>query len=153
MDWAGVWGNYLDTQTDETGVGFNKKSWGNLFNPGGAQGKYLESNATAFNTSYGDMLASVPADQRRSVFENTMDDMAGRIGLGVTGDDLAGKFLGDEDAENKKQGLFDMVTENIVDIGDGIGVNVVPGFGGDYLGGDSDSDPGMQDFTSGEGWE
>ena len=151
-DWARTWGSYLDTQTDVTGVGFNKARWGNVFNPGGPQGDYLTSNPDAFKTSYGDMLSTVPTDQRRSLFDSTMDDMAGKIGFGLSGDALAGKFLGDS-TEDNKQNLFDTVTQNIVDIGDGIGVNVIPDFGGGYLGGDSAADPGMQAGTSAEGWE
>tara|TARA_Y100001951_G_C11203507_1_gene218546 strand:- start:167 stop:625 length:459 start_codon:yes stop_codon:yes gene_type:complete len=152
MDGAKVWANYLDTQTDVTGVGFNDPKWGSFWKPGGAQAKYLTENPTEFQTSFGDMIAGVPAGQRRSLFDVSMDDMAGKIGFDLSGEDLAGKFLDGSTGDNK-QNLFDVVTQNIVEIGNGVGVNVVPGFGGPHLEGDSAADPGMQAGTSAEGWE
>ena len=152
-DWARTWGSYLDTRTDVAGVEFNQPKWGFF---GGKQGDYLKANPSEFTTSYGDMIAGVPANQRRSLFDATMDDMASKIGGVGSGESMAGKFLESMEqstSQDNKQNLFDVVTQNIVDIGDGIGVNVVPGFGGPHLEGDSASDPGMQAGTSAEGWE
>ena len=127
MDWAGVWGNYLETvSTDD--IDYTRKSWRK-----NVESKNLMDNPKDFQTSYGDTLAGMDESKRWGYFDKTMDDMGKRIGFWHSGEDVAGKFnkaleIDDSDMENQKQGLFDYMTGNIENVG-GQDLFVDPNFG------------------------
>jgi hypothetical protein len=127
MDWAGVWGSYLDSvSTDD--IDYTRDSWRRA-----VESQNLMDNPKDFQTSYGDMLAGMDADKRWGFFDKTMDDMGKRIGYWHSGEKVAGKFskalgIDDSEAESKKQGLFDYMTGNIENVG-GQDLFVDPHFG------------------------